>query len=161
MSTTFEQIKEQIAKDLESKKSDEVVAVAGKKVPEVDEKGMPSIAQSGVIGTIVSKPGTESVLLDASTFQFMECKTSAVGRDRKRYCIVEKDTYARYGNQYINAAGFRTHIVTRELFELLYGVVRNINKQLVSERQELARTKEQRDMYKLTIDALRKNGIID
>lgn len=118
-------------------------------------------AAVGAVGTVVSKPGTERVTLDASNFQFLECESSAVGYNKKRYCIVEKGICASYQNQFITSAGDRAHVVTREVYNLMLGVVNNVSRQIRQLTGELALAKEKTDLYKLTIDALRKNGIID
>lgn len=158
---TFEEIRKKIAIDIENNKSQLPTPVAGKTTLPVDDNGLPNLASRTVIGTIVSRPGSEKVVLDASTFQFMECITSAVGLNKVRYCVVEKGTRATYGNQFINSCGERTHILTREVYTLFLGVINNVSKQLHTLSTDKAHAEEQRDMYKLTIDALRKNGIID
>lgn len=157
---SFDQIKKQIAKDIEARNAQEPTAVAAKVAPTMDPvTGMPKLTPKVIMGTIVSKTGTEKVTLDASTFQFMEC-TSAT-HNKTRYCVVEKNTPALYGNQYINAAGERTHILTRELYHLMFGVIGSASKQIRQLSTDLTRASETRDLYKMTIDALRKNGVID
>lgn len=155
----FDKIREQIAKEL----ADKPTPVASKPTATVDDKGMPDLSQRvGPIGTIASKPGTEKVILDASTFQFMECVAAGASTDKKiRYCIVEKGKTAVYGNQYINSAGVRTHIVTRDVYNLMLGVITSASGQIKNLSRELASAVELKDTYKLTIDALRKNGVID
>ena len=153
-------IKKQIAKDLENRNAQEPTAVAGRTTPVVDEKGMPVLQPKVIIGTIVSKVGTEKIVLDASTFQFMECMSSASPK-KPRYCVVEKGKPALYGNQFINSAGERTHVLTHELYTLMLGIVSSASKQIKQLTTEATQAKETRDLYKMTIDALRKNGVID
>lgn len=165
--STFDEIQRSIEKDIENKREQD----AGQPMPvpsktselPVDNNGMPDVEakQSGIIGTMVARPGTENVLIDATTFQLMECISSAQGREKKRSCIVEKGVYAKYGNQFINSKGFRTHVVTRDVFRLFTGVLNNVTKQLRTKTSDLERVTEQRDLYKMTIDALKKNGVID
>lgn len=157
--SSFNDIKKQIEEAIESKQTP--TAVAGKISPELDDKGMPDINAVKIKGTPVSKPGTERVLLDASSFQFMECASAAVGYEKQRYCVVEKGVPAQYGNHYINSKGERTHVLTKDAFTLLLGIMNNIVRQLKKNSDDLAFAQEQRDLYKLTIDALKKNGIID
>jgi competence protein ComGC len=114
-----------------------------------------------VIGMVVSLPGSEKVMLDATTFQLMECDSSTVGKSKRRYCIVEKNTTANYGNQFINSKGERAHVITHDLFLLLYGVMNNASKQINDLRRDNNILQEQKDLYKGTIDTLRKNGIIE
>jgi hypothetical protein len=113
------------------------------------------------IGMVVSKPGTEKVNLDATTFQLMECETSVANSNKRRYCIVEKGTRANYGNQFINSAGERAHVITRDLFLMMFAVLNNASKQIRELKTDNAHLQEQRDLYKGTIDTLRKNGIIE
>jgi len=111
------------------------------------------------IGTLVSNPGTEKVQLDASTFQLMTCTAS--GQEKPRFCIVEKNIFGRYGNHFINSQGFRTHIITKEVYTILIGVLNQASEQIRKLGRDLNFTEEQRDLYKMTIDALRRNGVIE
>jgi hypothetical protein len=157
--SSFDAIKAQISQELEAKQNQNPVAVASKPTAQVDANGMPVVTKPAIVGTVVSKPGTEQVILDASTFQFMECE--AAGQNKRRYCIVEKGATAMYGNQYINSAGVRVHVLTRELYTLLLGVISSASKQIRTLSNELAQVTEMRDVYKFTVDTLRKNGVID
>ena len=160
--SSFDEIRKQIEKDLAAKQNPDPVAVASKPTPAVDANGMPAISQTAFVGTVVSRPGTEKVVLDTSTFQFMECSAAGYKTyDKRRYCIVEKGQFAQYGNQYINSAGERVHILTREVYQLLLGVISSASRQIRQLSAELEHAKEMRDTYKLTIDSLRKNGVID
>ena len=116
---------------------------------------------TGMVGIVVSKPGTERVTLDATSFQLMECETSMSGSSKRRFCIVEKKTKANYGNQFINSAGERAHVITHDLYLLLSSVLNNASKQIADLRRDNLIATEQRDLYKGTIDTLRKNGIIE
>jgi hypothetical protein len=161
--STFDAIRKQIDKELEEKENQNPVAVASKPTAAVDSNGMPDLTiKSALVGTVISKPGTEKVILDAATFQFMECSATGYrGYEKKRYCFVEKGKHAQYGNQYINSAGERVHVLTHELYTLLLGIISGASKQIRTLSNELTQATEMRDVYKLTIDALRKNGIID
>lgn len=116
---------------------------------------------AAIVGMVVSKPGSEKIMLDATTFQLMECETSVANSNKRRYCIVEKGTRANYGNQFINSAGERAHVITRDLFTMLFAVLNNASKQIRDLKTENVHLEEQRDLYKGTIDTLRKNGIIE
>jgi len=117
--------------------------------------------KTAIVGMVVSKPGSEKIMLDATTFQLMECETSVPNSNKRRYCIVEKGTRANYGNQFINSAGERAHVITRDLFTMLFAVLNNASKQIRDLKTESLHLQEQRDLYKGTIDTLRKNGIIE
>lgn len=113
------------------------------------------------IGTVVSLPGTEKILFDATTFQLMECEGRVKGNDKRRYCFVEKGVKGQYGNQFTNAIGDRVYIITKDMFIILLGVFNNIMKQLRDLDSKARMMEEKADLYKMTIDALKKNGIID
>lgn len=153
--STFDDIKRAIASDLANKDSNTpasttiITAADGVRVT------------STAVGTVVSLPGSEKIVLDGSTFQFMECEALVQGKIKQRYCIVEKGVVAKYGNQYINSKGERIHILTHDAWSLLLSVVASAGKQIRDLSNDLRRTEEQRDVFKLTINALRKNGIID
>ena len=116
---------------------------------------------TGGMGNVVSNPGTEKVSLDATSFQLMECDGRVKGNEKRRYCYVEKGIKAQYSGQFVNAAGDRVHIITRELYMLLHSLFNGILKQL-REMDSRARTAEEKAaMYKVTLDALKKNGVID
>ena len=113
------------------------------------------------VGTVVSLPGSEKVMFDASTFQLMECDGRVKGADKRRYCFVDKGTKAQYGNQFTNAVGDRVYIITHEMYTILLGIFNTIMKQLRELDTKARSMEEKASLYKLTIDALRKNGVID
>lgn len=157
---SFDSIREEIERDVKERETQETPLPA-KEAPDLDpDTGMPAPSKR-TFGVLVSKPGTEKVLFDASTFQLMECDSSAVRVKKRRVCIVEKDVKPTYANQFINSQGYRTHVVTREVFNLLMGVLSSVRKQLKAYDEELEKTKEQLATKDLLINTLRKNGIID
>jgi exonuclease VII large subunit len=121
----------------------------------------PTNTPTGMVGMQVAKPGTERTVLDATNFQLMECETAMVGSSKRRFTVVEKNVRATYNNQFVTSAGERAHVITKDLFDLLYGVLNSAGKQLNDLRRDNAHLQEQRDLYRGTIDALRKNGIIE
>lgn len=148
---SFDEINKRIQKEIEEKQLREANQVPDK----------PTHTPTGMVGMQVAKPGTERTVLDATNFQLMECETALVGSNKRRYTVVEKNVRATYNNQFVNSAGERTHVITKDLFDLLYGVLNSAGKQLNDLRRENAHLQEQRDLYRGTIDVLRKNGIID
>ena len=157
--SSFEDINKRIQADIEANKVMEPVASKG--VPSLNPDGTPVMVPVGVKGRIVSKPGTESVTLDASVFQMMTCISNTPGREKTRYCIVEKEKHAKYGNNFVTAGGWLTHVITREVYTLMIGVLNNAGSQIIQLTSDVERAEEKADLYKLTVDALRKNGIID
>jgi hypothetical protein len=67
----------------------------------------------------------------------------------------------QYGNQFTNAIGDRVYIITKDMFIILLGIFNNIMKQLRDLDSKARMMEEKADLYKMTIDALKKNGIID
>jgi hypothetical protein len=158
---SFDDIRKSIEADLMAKQSQEPITTAGKPVPVVDVHGMPAPAPTAVKGTIVSRVGSEKITFDTSSFQLMECISAAEGYPKPRFCMVEKGVKPLYGNQFMDSKGDRVHVVTKEVYTLVSGIMYSVRKQIQTLTAEATLAKEQRDMFKLTIDALRKNGIID
>lgn len=164
---SFKDIQEKIAADIAAKEAPldaegkQAIPVPAKvKVQPVDAKGMPQPEVGQDIGTVLSMPGTEQVQLDASTFQLMKCTADVRGREKVRYCIVEKGVSAKYGNQFVNSEYNLTHIVTRQVFHLLHGVFAAVDKKIKQLDTELRMVTQQRDLQQTTLDALKKAGII-
>jgi hypothetical protein len=126
-----------------------------------DTPTKPVFTHPGIIGMPLSKPGTERVVLDATNFQLMECETAVPNSSKRRYAVIEKNSRAHYNNQFVSSTGERAHVVTKDLFDLLYGVLNSAGKQLNDLRRDNAHLQEQRDLYRGTIETLRKNGIIE
>jgi hypothetical protein len=158
---SFDEIRKQIEADLASKQPNEPITTAGKPMVAIDDKGMPAPTPTAVKGTPVARPGSEKITFDASNFQFMECVSAAEGYPKPRYCIVEKGVRPTYGNHFMDSKGDRVHVVTKEVYVLMLGVMNSVRKQIKDTSTDLTLAKEQRDAYKMTIDALRKNGVID
>jgi hypothetical protein len=118
-------------------------------------------APSAPKGTIVSRPGSEKITFDASSFQLMECVSAAEGYPKPRYCMVEKGVKPQYGNQFMDSKGDRVHVITKEVYTIVLGIMNSVRKQIQTLSTDVSRATDQRDMYKMTIDALRKNGVID
>lgn len=157
MDSTFDDIAKSIAAAASS------VQVPSKDPTPMKPDGMPDVSKVSKTkpGRIVSMPGSENVTLDGSVFQLMTCSIPGRKTERTRYCIVEKGVQPKYGNQFYNSTGELTHVITRQLYILLSGILNNANKQIIDLTSQLERVEEQRDLHKTTIDALRKNGIID
>lgn len=157
--STFKEITEQINKEIEA--SQILAPVSTKGEAKLDEHGNPVMVKVGVQGTLVSKVGTENVQLDASVFQMMVCSANVQGRDKPRYTIVEKNSPAMYGNQFVDSNGNRTHVITRQVYNILLAVFQNTSTTINDLRIAKEHAEEKAELYKLTIDGLRKNGIID
>lgn len=110
--------------------------------------------------TIMSVPGSEQIIASTNNLDFMICE-SAGDYHRKRYCIVHKNTAVRFNGQWTNSDGYPVSIVTKVVFEDIVALVNTAFKRVQSAEQKLAMVTSERDMYKLTIDALRSNGVID
>ena len=111
-------------------------------------------------GVVLSEPGTEKVVLSASEIDFMICM--AAGEvNKQRYCIVRKTQSPRFAKEPVDSNGYPVSIVTRIVFDAMVNLVNNAGKQLRMKLQEIDMLTVKCDSYKMTIDSLRKNGVID
>ena len=164
--STVKSIREGIEKDAKRTadvKAKAPVPVSAEKKPDphTTPATLPGQNPLRTAGVVLSIPGSEKTVLDASTFQLMECDASAHGINKHRYCVVEKNVNAMYGNQFCNSQGWRTHIITKDLFDMLHGIFNVLSLHIQDINKNLKTASEARDLYKATIDALRKNGVID
>lgn len=113
-------------------------------------------------GTIVSVPGTEKTILSTSIADFITCAAIGTGpKAKERYCIVHKDQPLKYNGQYCNSSGYPTSIVPKVVFDTMVTILASTNKQIQDLKRDLDRANVDRESYKMTLDALRKNGVID
>lgn len=113
-------------------------------------------------GTIVSVPGTERVVLSTSVADFITCEAIGTGpRAKVRYCIVHKDQQIKYQGQYSDSNGHPMSIVPKNVFDTVVNILNNLNKQMQNLKRDLDRVTTDKEAYKMTLDALRKNGVID
>lgn len=113
-------------------------------------------------GTIVSVPGTERVVLSTSVADFITCEAIGTGpRAKVRYCIVHKDQQIKYQGQYSDSNGHPMSIVPKTVFDTVVNILNNLNKQMQNLKRDLDRVTTDKEAYKMTLDALRKNGVID
>lgn len=111
-------------------------------------------------GMLVSEPGTEKVILSTSDVDFMTC-TQAGDSKKVRYCIVRKKQSVRYDKEPVNTDGHPVSIVTRVVFDAITSIVNNAGAQLRKARQDMDNLQTKVEMYEMTLDSLRKNGVID
>lgn len=113
-------------------------------------------------GTIVSVPGTEKIVLSTSIADFITCAAIGTGpKAKERYCIVHKDQQLKYNGQYCDSNGHPISIVPKMVFDTMVTILASTNKQLQDLRRDLDRATVDKESYKMTLDALRKNGVID
>ena len=117
------------------------------------------IAPASFQGSILSIPGTEKVILSTTVADFMVCQVQ--GTNKERYCIVHKTHKVAYNGQFTDSNGYPVSIVRKSLFDEMVAMVNNLSKQMQRLQREVDTAISQRDAYKLTLDALRKNGVID
>lgn len=113
-------------------------------------------------GTIVSVPGTEKIVLSTSIADFITCAAIGTGpKAKERYCIVHKDQQLKYNGQYCDSNGHPISIVPKTVFDTMVTILASTNKQIQDLRRDLDRATVDKESYKMTLDALRKNGVID
>ena len=113
-------------------------------------------------GTSVAVPGTEKIILSTTIADFITC--TAVGKGPKakeRYCIVHKDQELKYNGQYCDSNGHPLSIVSKPVFETMITILSSTNKRINDLKRELDRTTTDKEAYKMTLDALKRNGVID
>ena len=145
---SFEDIQKQIQQDIAKRRTD---------VIEQDDTIAPS---SGPYGAVMSKPGTEKIDLDTSLIRFMECE-SAAPLGKHRYCLVTRGVAAKYPNQFVDSNGDRVSIIPQDLYRILLALVSSAAKQVQNLTQDRDRAAIERDLYKMTIDALKKTGVLE
>ena len=121
-----------------------------------------SNAQNNLQGTIISMPGTEKIVLSTNTTDFMTCKAIGLGpKSKDRYCIVHKDQPLKYNGQYTDSSGHYVSIVPKIVFDTMTSLLFNLKKQMNDMKRDLDNAERSAESYKMTLDALRKNGVID
>jgi len=162
MASSFDSIKQAINEELKQKDAESAAKAVDNSSEDtpINEKGMPAPTVPGIIGTVVSVPGSEIITLDANTFQLMVCD-SVVKKNRKRYCIVEKGVKATFGKQFIDSKGDRTHVLNHDVYNLFNGVLNQVAKQISKLKTENEQLSEKVELQKTTLDALKKHGIIN
>lgn len=111
-------------------------------------------------GVVMSKPGTEKVLLKTVDFDFMTC-VSAGETNKIRYCIVRKNQPVRYDTEMVNSDGHPVSIVTKIVFDAMITLAQGAIKQLRDKQQQIEMLSVKCEAYEMTISGLRKNGVID
>lgn len=127
----------------------------------VGKRVQPTDPSSGGTGVVISLPGTERVTLNLKDIQLMECAANVKGRDKIRYLLVEKETYAMRESSFVTSRGWRVHILTKRIYEILFVTLGNADRMVKEMSSDLRAVTDQRDAYKTVIDSLRSNGIID
>lgn len=121
-----------------------------------------STAKNNLQGTIISMPGTEKIVLSTNTTDFMTCKAIGLGpKAKERYCIVHKDQPLKYNGQYTDSNGNYVSIVPKIVFDSITAILFNLKKQMADMKRDLDSAERTAESYKMTLDALRKNGVID
>lgn len=112
------------------------------------------------VGIVMSEPGTEQVMLTTKTIEFMTCKP--VGDSKKtRYCIVHKNRPIRYNGEPTNSAGNPVSIVTRIVYETMLDIINGAVRNIQARDQEIAMLTIKLEACEMTLNGLRKNGVID
>ena len=113
-------------------------------------------------GTIMSVPGTEKIVIATNVADFMTCAAVGTGPKAKdRYCIVHKNTPLKYNGQFVDSNGNPVSIVTKSVFDTITSIVHSMKRQIEDLKRDLERAELDKESYKMMIDGLRKNGVID
>ena len=120
----------------------------------------PQTPNKPVASIVMSAPGTEKVYISTPSIELMKCD-AAGDVHKERCCIVHKQMPVKYKGQFVNSAGHPTSIVTRVVFDDILHVLDNSARRIKELERENEALRNERDAYKMSIDALRKNGVID
>lgn len=122
----------------------------------LNERAVPT---KGFTGYLMSKVGTERVLLSLSTLDMMVCRD--VGDTKDRYCIVHKNRPVKYDGQYVDSNGHPVSIVTKMVFDDVLAILDSAVKKLQALDKDLNVERTKVASYELTLSTLRNNGVID
>lgn len=115
-----------------------------------------------ITGIMVAKPGTEKVVLSTSVADFIVfTAVGSTGKDKVRYGVAHKDQTIKYTGQYTDSNGYPMSIVPKSVFDTCTAIINSLSKKNNDLKRELERTQLDKEAYKMTLDALRKNGVID
>ena len=113
-------------------------------------------------GIMIAKPGTEKVALSTTVADFISfTAVGSTGKDKTRYGVAHKDKSILYTGQYVDSNGHPLSIVPKSVFDTMLAILTSTGKQINDLRRELDNTRLIAESQKMTLDALRKNGVID
>lgn len=128
----------------------------------INERKVTPAKDPNLTGTIVSVPGTEKVVLSTTIADFVTCTAVGTGpKAKERYCVVHKDQTIKYNGQYCDSNGHPISIIPKIVFDTFITILTSTNKRIQDLKRDLDRATVDKESYKMTLDALRKNGIID
>lgn len=130
----------------------------------ISERKLTKTSTSGVTasGTIMSVPGTEKIVIATNVADFMTCAAIGTGpKAKERYCIVHKNQPIKYNGQFVDSNGNPVSIVTKGVFDVITSIVHSMKRQVEDLKRDLERAELDKEAYKMMIDGLRKNGVID
>ena len=109
----------------------------------------------------IVKAGSETIVIDTTLISLMICTDEHLGKNKLRHCIVHKQRTAQFPSQWTNAADKPVSVVTTPVFEDVRDVMLNLQRQIKDLERDISMYKTQVESYKMTLDALRRNGVID
>ena len=109
----------------------------------------------------IVKAGSEHIIIDTSLISLMICTDDHLGVNKLRHCIVHKQRKLEFPSQWSNAADQPVSVVTTPVFEDVKAVMLNLQRQIKDLERDVAMYKTQAESYKITLDALRRNGVLD
>ena len=130
----------------------------------LNERTVPAASPStpNLQGVIVSVPGTEKLVLATTVADFIICDAIGTGpKPKKRYVIVHKDQQVKYNGQYVDSNGHPISIIPKNVFDTVTSILNNTNKQIQDLKRKLDQTTIEKEACMMTLNALRKNGVID
>lgn len=120
------------------------------------------VPKSNLKGTIMSVPGTERIVVSTTIADFMTCAAIGTGpKAKERYCIVHKNIPIKYNGQYVDSNGHPVSVVSKVVFDTFISILNSTNKHILDLNRDLDRARTDKEAAMMTLNALRKNGVID
>lgn len=127
----------------------------------INERKVTPVSNPQVSGVMISLPGTERIVMSTTVADFMTCEAQGAGKTKTRYCVVHKTQDLKFNGQYCDSNGKPLSIVTKDVFDVVVSILSSTNKKIQELKRDLDRAIIDKESYKMTLDALRKNGVID
>ena len=109
----------------------------------------------------IIKPGADNCVVTTSIFDMVIFMDDRFDKTKRRYSIVHKNRKTRYADQWTDSVGHPVTVVTEAVFNDVRDVLTSTARQIQDLKRDVENYKSQCEAYKLTIETLRKNGVID
>ena len=109
----------------------------------------------------IVKPGSEEVVLSTPLFDMVVLVDQHLAKDQVRKCLIHKRRNVVIESQWSNADNKPISVLTPAVFDDVREVLQMADRQISDLEKELDKYKVMCESYRITLDTLRKNGVID